>query len=671
MKHLKYIGVELLGIAKNKKVLISVLAVALVPLLYSSMFLWAFWDPYAKLDSLPVAVVNEDRGASFQGKEMKVGEQFVDKIKETKSFDWHFVTKEEAMQGLKDNKYYLGIEIPPDFSQKATNVLDEHPSSAVFEFYPNESYNFLSSQIGKTAIDRMKAELSSQLTKAYTATVFENIRTLSGGLADAADGAGKLSEGMRAIESGIAAIDENMAKLAQGTLPLKEGASELLMGSKQLAGGLDQLHQGAGQLSAGLGQLADGHSRLSAGVEQAAAGTAQLKAGLDNAATSSVKLNEGASGLAAGLEQYAAAHPELAKDPAMAQLVGTAKAVAAGTKELSAGQSQLAEGAAKLLEGENELRGGMDQFAQKLGEAKAGGVTVASGAGSLAQGGQKLTSGLAALTAGVEQLSDGTKQLEAGTGKLTEGTSTVASGTNELSSKLKEAADKTSGIKGSDDMYRMVASPVEVQEEKVNPVPNYGTGFAPYFISLGLFVGALLLTIVFPVREAAGIPKSGFALFLGKFGTMLLVGAVQAVIVDIVLLLGLGIEVKSVPLFFVFSLVTSWTYMALIQLFVTTLGDPGRFAAIVVLILQLTTSAGTFPVELIPTPLQHLNAWLPMTYTVSGYKAVISSGDFAFMRQNVYVLLGYIVVCSAITLAYFIVRHKRNAAPERHAPIAV
>ncbi|WP_409346278.1 YhgE/Pip family protein [Paenibacillus sp. MBLB4367] len=660
MKSSKYFMVELLAVLKNKKILIPVLAVALVPLLYSSMFLWAFWDPYAKLDTLPVAVVNEDKGATFEGKTMKLGDEFAGKIKETKGFNWNFVTKEEAEQGLKDNKYYLGIEIPANFSEKATNVLDEHPDKAVFRFYPNESYNFLSSQIGKTAVDRMKAELSSELTKAYTETVFANISKLSDGLSQAASGALKLSDGTKSIETGIATIDENISKLAQGTLPLKSGANELLSGAGQLQTGILQLKQGAGQLTTGLTQLEQGHGQLREGAKQAEAGTAQLKSGLDSAAEGAEKLNAGAAGLTAGMEQFAQAHPELAQDPAYLKLVGTAKALAEGAGSLSTGQKQLADGTVKLLAGENQLVAGMDLFAQKLGEAKQGGAALASGAGSLSQGGAKLESGLTQLSGGVEQLSDGTMKLEEGSKKLSEGAATVATGTNELSGKLQEASDKTSGIKGSDDMFDKVASPIQVEEEKLNPVPNYGTGFAPYFVSLGLFVGALLLTIVFPLRDPAGMPKSGMALFFGKFGFMLVVGAIQAVVVNLVLLYGLGIEVKSVPLFFLFSLMTSWTYMALIQLFVTTMGDPGRFVAIVILILQLTTSAGTFPVELIPDALQHVTAWLPMTYSVSGYKAVISSGDYGFLWQNIGILAMFTGLCAILTMSYFIIRHKRQ-----------
>ncbi|SFC27016.1 YhgE/Pip C-terminal domain-containing protein [Bacillus sp. 491mf] len=207
----------------------------------------------------------------------------------------------------------------------------------------------------------------------------------------------------------------------------------------------------------------------------------------------------------------------------------------------------------------------------------------------------------------------------------------------------------------------MFASPVNVKTEKMAEVPNYGTGFTPYFLSLGLFVGALLLSIVFPLRETVGIPKSGFSWFISKFGVLFAVGVIQALVADAVLLSSwLGVHVQSVPYFILFSIITSLSFIALVQFLVTTFGDAGRFIAILTLILQLTTSAGTFPLELIPEWLQVCNAWFPMTYSVSGLKAVVSSGDFGFMWQNAGILMIFIVLLSLGTIGTLTWMHKRQ-----------
>lgn len=199
----------------------------------------------------------------------------------------------------------------------------------------------------------------------------------------------------------------------------------------------------------------------------------------------------------------------------------------------------------------------------------------------------------------------------------------------------------------------MMAEPVKVDKEVKHHVPNYGTGIAPYFLSLGLFVGALMLTIVFPLREPAEQPSSGFRWFIGKTGIMFTAGLAQSLLVSAVLLLGLKMEVQSVPLFILTTIITSLTFMAIIQMLTTMWGNPGRFIAVLILILQLTASAGTFPLELIPTALQPFNSILPMAYSVRAFKTVISSGDFHFMWANEGVLLSIAAVCLLITCLFF------------------
>lgn len=661
-KSMRHFSQELASIARSKKVLISVSAVALIPLLYSFMFLWAFWDPYAKMDVLPVAVVNMDKGASFEGKELAVGSQFVEKLKESKNFGWHFVSEKEAQDGLKNHKYYMAIEIPEDFSERATKVLEPNPQPATFRYIPNESANFLASQIGKSAVERIKSELSAQMTATYTETLFGSVGKLSDGLVQAADGAAKLSDGTKSVESGVEQIGQNLGKLSQGVQPLKTGTQQLAAGADKLSAGLNQLQAGTNQLNGGLGQLVTGHQALVQGSAKTEQGADQLNTGLGASAAGLDQLKDGAAGLSSGLQQIVTAMPQLAENPVFAKIVEAGKQVAAGAEAAASAQHQLAAGANQLLQGTKALNTGIGTFDSKLAEAAKGSQTVAAGVNQLVPGGNQLKAGLAQMTGGVDQLASGAAALDEGSKKLTDGALAVASGTGELSGKLKDASVQTSAIKGNDQLYRAFAQPVAFEEQKMAEVPNYGTGFAPYFLSLGLFVGALLLTIVFPVKQPAIAPASGTSWFFGKLGTMLLVGLIQAVVMSAVVMWGLGLELQNVSLFFVFSILTSWTFMILIQMLVSLFADPGRFVAIVILILQLTTCAGTFPVELIPNALQNINAWLPMTYSVKGYKAVISSGQMGDFWGSAGILGIYIVLMAAVTLIYFVVQFRRNEA---------
>ncbi|MEH7893877.1 YhgE/Pip domain-containing protein, partial [Bacillus thuringiensis] len=382
----------------------------------------------------------------------------------------------------------------------------------------------------------------------------------------------------------------------------KEGANKFKNESGQLIDAINQLADGSGQVTTGLDTLSAGANQMAGGVNQLADGSSQVTGGLG---------------------------------------------------QLSAGANQMAGGVNQLADGSNQVTGG-------LGTLSVGANQMAGGVNQLADGSGQVTTGLDTLSNGSTQLIDGVNKLADGSGKVTDGLVKVNDGSGELAEKLGEGAEKTGEVKGTDKTYDMFASPVKVKTEKIAEVPNYGTGFTPYFLSLGLFVGALLLSIVYPLRDTVGVPKSGFSWFISKFGVLLSVGIIQAIVADVILLFGLGVEVQSIPYFILFSIITSLAFIALIQCLVTAFGDAGRFIAIITLIMQLTTSAGTFPLELIPKFLQPFNAWLPMTYSVSGLKAVVSSGDFNFMWQNIGMLMIFIVVLSLGTIASLTLMHKRQ-----------
>ncbi|MED3055419.1 YhgE/Pip domain-containing protein [Bacillus thuringiensis] len=952
MKWNQLLRKEFTEIIKSKKILIPIIAVLFVPILYAGMFLWAFWDPYKQLDDLPVAVVNLDKGAVFDGKPIEVGKGLVDNLKDNKNFKWEFVSEKEAKKGMEGRKYYMLVRIPDDFSSNATTLLKDNPKPLNLEYIPNESLNFLSSQIGGTAIEKIKTEVSSTLTKTYAEKMFDSIKDVSKGLADGSEGASKLHEGSSELHDGSSKVTDGLHTLQGKSGEMKDGVGKLFDGSGKVTAGLNTLNSKTGEMQIGIGKLVDGSGKVTdglhvlnsnvgigklvdgsgkvtdglhalnsnagigklvdgsgkvtdglhalnsnAGIGKLVDGSGKVTAGLNtlnsktgelrdgsekvtgglnklvsksgelktgttdlsngmgklvegrsqlekgsqeiqkglqdlnsnvqksaagleemqskvpsilntvnekidgaganvnqlneltqstagdakNAAqevanlqkqieslpkeyqeqlqpfiTSAVKstatvqqkaagvaggtnkLNEeikqlkgeihqttnglqnklpnpaGMKALAGGIEKLTNAQNEFVskfhgfgegldnakigadklKDGSVqlidgvTQLQSGSGKVTAGLGQLSAGVNQLADGSSQvtgglgtlsagvnqLADGSSQVTGGLgtvsvgvtkladgsNQVTDGLGTLSVGANQMAGGVNQLADGSGQVTTGLGTLSNGSTQLIEGVNKLADGSGKVTDGLVKVNDGSGELAEKLGEGAEKTGEVKGTDKTYDMFASPVKVKTEKIAEVPNYGTGFTPYFLSLGLFVGALLLSIVYPLRDTVGVPKSGFSWFISKFGVLLSVGIIQAIVADVILLFGLGVEVQSIPYFILFSIITSLAFIALIQCLVTALGDAGRFIAIITLIMQLTTSAGTFPLELIPKFLQPFNAWLPMTYSVSGFKAVVSSGDFDFMWQNIGMLMIFIVVLSLGTIASLTLMHKRQ-----------
>lgn len=709
---------ELLAIFRNKKLLIPIIAVLFIPVMYSGMFLWAFWDPYEKLDELPVAIVNDDSGAVLDGEKIKLGEELVDKLKDSKDFNFKFVDKEEGYEDLEHQKYYMLIEIPEDFSENATTLLEENPKKLDLIYVPNEGYNFLSSQIGGTAVERIKASLSEKITETYAETMFDKIGEMADGVTKASEGAREINDGSEKLKSGSKELRDGLATLAEKSIQFNNGMKQADVGVDQLASGSAELSEGIGKLQdgqqqlaekfgeiqGGTNQLVDGAARINQGLQQietklpeAVAGTTELETGAGRVATGlgQVKdgvgdINAGAQSLTKGLEEFRLKGINLTPEQkdAIDELIAGSKKIETGSSELSAatgqlsvgatdlhnglgtlkygqlelskGISQLSEGSVglqaglgKLSKGEVEYAAGLQKLGAGLDDAGNGSTKLAQGAAKLAGGMSQLSDGSSAMTDGAGQLADGSEQLSEGTVKLTDGS-------KELADKLADGAEEASKVDADEKTFNMMADPVKVENEKINEVPNYGTGFAPYFLSLGLFVGALLLSIVFPLREPAITPANGFNWFASKFAILAGIGVIQALLADAILLGMLGLEVQSLPLFLLFSIVTSLTFIALVQFLVTMFGDPGRFIAIIILILQLTTSAGTFPLELVPDFLQGFNTVLPMTYSVHGFKAVISSGDFSFMGENMLILFIFLLAFAVGTLAYFNFKHKRQ-----------
>jgi putative membrane protein len=802
------LGKELQRIAKDKKLLIPIIAILMVPLIYAGMFLWSFLDPYAKMDELPVAVVNSDEGATLEGVKLQLGESLVRNLKDSDAFDFHIVSEKDAMQGLDDQTYYMVIKIPNDFSNNATTLLDSNPRKLQLQYISNDSYNFLASQIGETAVSKIQTTMSQEVSKTYAETLFSKVTEMKDGFQAASDGSEQLDAGAIDLRDGAEELKDNLEVLASKSIEFQDGI-------QTAQSGIVALHDGTGELASGLGQLTDAGGQLLNGSQDLHTGTNSLVSGISDAQDGTDTLNQnmpllidGTQEVQAGLKEFQNQLPKQLAENFSNQLAGTSgdmhaginqlhasidsgltdklapqlteglaqntaseiaksmaesqqkqisdldkllssygvenkdailaaltkdapseetlqqnlyqslqprfeaginkgiaqsvseidagfglyqdelakqltasnmekqiadavnpvfnklssgltsvqqgqKEVQYGVSQLNTGMNQLYAGAQKLGNGEDTFASNMDLFTKKLGEAEVG-------AWKLHDGTYELASGMSQLADGASQFTDGSAKLADGSVQLSEGTNELQKGTDELHAKLGDAADQISSINPDQDTYEMMASPVELDIHHANKVPNYGTGFAPYFISLGLFVGALLLTIIFPLNDTAGIPNNGLSWFLSKFGVMAFVGIIQAVLTDMIVLYGLDIEVQSVPLFILFTIVTSLTFITLIQFLVTLGNNPGRFVAIIILILQLTSSAGTFPLEVIPKAVQWFNPLLPMTYSVQGFKAVISNGDYGFMWHNVGILFAYIAGSVIITTSYFIWKHKKQ-----------
>ncbi|WP_195269215.1 YhgE/Pip domain-containing protein [Eubacterium sp. 1001713B170207_170306_E7] len=809
---------------------IVILGVIIIPLMYSFFYLDAFWDPYSRLDTLPVAVVNQDKGAVIDGKSRNLGKEMCDKLEEDGTLKFVLTDEDDAVKGTEGSQYYALIRIPENFSSDIASAGTQNKREAEIYYSPNEKRNYLASQIlSKAVLEVEKStqasvdkELVAQLSgKLYevpgqletlqdglgqlkdgadtlsdgTGTLADGTGTLLNGAADLNDGAAALAQGASALADGTSSLaqgaqslQEGADTLANGTAALKNGTADLADGASALAGGTGALNQGAGDLAAGTGAFSSkvreyqqGEQKAKSGADQVAAGAASLSDGitqlsgglnlLSQKVNSSMtaldsgvgQLQTGFSGYQDGVDQLisnsgqlvggivaaAQSDPDLLNNPYFKALYDQAaatdpdqtaalqaggKAVGEGLDTLSAeikeGQTALNDpqqgipaliagaqtaqaGSQNLADGTSSLQQGMDGLDAATGQLVGGADTLDSGANKVAAGASQADSGAQSLDAGagrvnaaagqvsdgagaladgtaqagagVDQVNAGAQALDSGASALNSGTTTLVGGAQELGSGVVKLRDGSVQLKdglqtaktGVDDNLTEVrdqlkplngldsyaADPVNVNTDAIDPVPNYGTAFAPYFLSLSLWVGALIIFfgIYLDADEKFVLLSRRSEKRVIRSFSYLAIGLMQAVLLAAVLQFGLGLQINHLLAFYLACCLVSMVFIAIVQFLVVFLKDVGKFLAIALLILQLTSCGGTFPMETVPKFFNILYPFMPMTYSVGLFKDAISGTGTMGVDQNSLVLIGILIVFMALTVLFTYFQNKAQA----------
>ncbi|WP_105143026.1 YhgE/Pip domain-containing protein [Streptococcus suis] len=296
------------NIFKKPMTLVTIIGIACVPALYNISFLTSMWDPYGRLDQLPVAVINQDQSASFQDKTLTIGDDMVDNMKESKSLDFHFVSEKNAEKGLEEGDYYMVITLPEDLSEKATSLLTNQPEPITISCQTSKGHSFVASKMGESAMEKLKTSVSETITETYTTAVFDSMREIQTGMVEAADGSQQLTNGASQLESGSQTLSNGLTTLTTSGQAIVTGANQLATGVVSYTDGVNQAAIGSQTLSSGLTIYTNGVASLASGAEQLNANSSQLIAGvgqLQSGASQVEQLVTGANQLQAGLEQLA------------------------------------------------------------------------------------------------------------------------------------------------------------------------------------------------------------------------------------------------------------------------------------------------------------------------------------------------------------------------------
>lgn len=362
MNFLKVARRDISSIVKNRFIRVSVIAIIIVPLLYSLLYLDAFWDPYARIKDMPVAVVNQDSGSIKDGKKVNYGQNLVDNLKKKQAVGWRFVTKSQAEKGVKGKSYYAMFIIPENFSKNALSATKGKPEQAKILYSANEKKNFLAAQINGKILDQIKSELTKNMTNEYTTAVFDNLYVIKDGMKQASDGNKKISDGLAASKKGTSQLKDGTGKLNGSVPAMSDGVEKLLVGSTTLTSKLGELKSqvpamvsGVDQLNGGSDQLNNGLTKLNGQLPAMAIGVQKLnEAYKTQVVPSTKKLKDGASQLALGLD---------ATKDGVTQLTKASNKLTDGSTLLADGSAQLAAGSAPMKKGMSDLTGGSAQVA--------------------------------------------------------------------------------------------------------------------------------------------------------------------------------------------------------------------------------------------------------------------------------------------------------------------
>ncbi|HHJ6934326.1 TPA: YhgE/Pip family protein, partial [Streptococcus pyogenes] len=744
------------------KLMITMIGVALVPALYNLSFLGSMWDPYGRVNDLPIAVVNHDKPAKRADKSLTIGNDMVNKMSKSKDLEYHFVSAKQAQEGLKEGDYYMVITLPEDLSQRAATLLNPEPQKLTIRYQTSKGHGMVAAKMGETAMAKLKESVSQNITKTYTSAVFSSMTDLQSGLKEASAGSQTLASGAKTAQAGSQTLSTNLAALTGASQQFQQGTGRLTSGLTTYTDGVNQVKNGLGTLSTDIPNYLNGVSRLSQGASQLNQGLSQLtqattlsdeKAkGIQSLIVGLPVLNQGIQQLNTELstlqppnltadelgnslgaiaqaakqviaEETAAQNEELSalqttsvyqsltaeqqgelaaalSQSDKSQTVSAAQTILSSVQTLStslqslsqedqskqleqlkeavaqiANQSnqalpgassaltELSTGLAKVngslnqqvLPGSNQLTTGLAQLNRYNTAIGSGVIKLSEGTNALSSKSGELLDGSHQLSEGATKLADGSSQLSQGGHQLTSGLTELSTGLSTLNGSLAKASQQLSLVSVTDKNAKAVAKPLVLNEKDKDGVKTNGIGMAPYMIAVSLMVVALSTNVIFanslsgrPVKDKWDWAKQKFVIngFISTMGSIVLYLAIQL----------LGFEARYGMETLGFIMLSGWTFMALVTALVGWDDRYGSFASLVMLLLQVGSSGGSYPIELSGAFFQKLHPFLPMTYVVSGLRQTISlSGHIGV---EVKVLTGFLL--AFMVLALLIYRPKKT-----------
>ena len=645
-------GFDMSLLRRYPKLQVALWVALCLPALYALIYLSSMWDPASHTDALRVALVNEDQGAEFQSRRVDLGAQIVAALQAQPQFGYVVTADaESARHAVRTGKFAFAILIPRDFSRLA--VPGELAGAGKLVIYTSEGNNYAGAGFARSFAPELARRANQALNQQRWAVVLEAAASSAGGI--------------DTLRKGIQVVQQNATDLAAGADQARVAAGALAVGSRKLAAGSDKLRSGlqalepvGQQFVSGARQTRDSVQAMAerlppatelrtlrSGAGDVASGHQDLGRSLHLLGERAAQLRDGSRLLAENSESLPFVGERIAG--AAQQLTVGAEQLGHGLARAAAGSDRLSESAAQVSTAVAALTRGVAQVGSNLaslGTAMPADESLnsfAAGIGTAAAGGASLSVHAQRLAAGSQELDLGLEQLARGAAGLSDGLSLVA---DKVSVDAALPGGSPAGLSES----------VQPMVDVVAPVVNQGSGFAPNFIPLSLWVGATFCTFLFAYRSLPRMlaTERTLALVLGKLAVPALVVCGQALLMLVMLVGVLGVKVDSMPRFVFTLLVTALAFLTLIFALVRIFGDAGKLIALVLLVLQLAAAGATMPIELTTPFFQAIHPYLPMTWVVRTLRIAMFGAFEGAWASSAAVIAAVSVAC--ITLATWLGR---------------
>ena len=673
----------------NYAALIVFIALSILPSLYAWFNIKASWDPYGKeaTSQIKIGVVNKDKGAELKGEFKNIGNQIIDQLKENDVMGWQFVSEKEAVKAVEEGSYYAMITIPEEFSENILSLITDDIKKGKIIYTVNEKVNApkitvkgataVQENVNKTVIETVSdivlstakdlgIEVEGQLPKLDN--LYDKLVEIQSKFKDlyettdlAYDGVNKVADLVTNLQNDIPLITDTL----NSTKGLATNLIDFISKSQT------EINNIAPTIKTDIGLVRDLADEVSSYVDVV---INAINTGSENANVLLGNLNTKVSGLRDYLTSIRVLVEKInghsqngALSDVLNNLITAENTLNQLYNEIESIKNSLANGnlidtsklenAKTVLNDVSNITGNLyDRFDSEIlgnintilntanDSAKSALEILQRAQDKLPKVEEILTTVSALCNKGNEGIKYAKDNLPRAEEIVNEVTSKVA--------KIKDSSDLKDLLKlianNVEERSNYLTSPVELEENSLYPMRNYGTAMTPFYSVLSLWVGMTLLVSMFSV-EAHG-EYNHMEVYFGKLLLFLTIGMTQALIVALGDLYLLKIYCVNPALFVTGILFTSITFVAIVYSLVSVFGNVGKVTAIILLVLQVAGSGGTFPIQLTPKFFQIINPFLPFTYAISFARESIGGVVQSVLVKDIVIMLIYIVVAILISI---------------------